>query len=79
LNKKLKLIWDFRGPVSQKTAEHHCIHLNEYAQIEKLHFYNIDFAIISEMHTIAFIIVDENDMKTYRDALKPHRGELVLT
>jgi hypothetical protein len=24
----------------------------------------------------AFIIVDEKDMKTYRDALKPHRGEV---
>jgi len=28
------------------------------------------------MHTIAFIVVDEADMKTYRDALKPHRGQL---
>jgi hypothetical protein len=28
------------------------------------------------MHTIAYIIVDEVDMKTYRDALKPHRGQL---
>jgi hypothetical protein len=24
----------------------------------------------------AFIIVDETDMKTFRDALKPHRGEV---
>lgn len=76
MNRKLKLIWDFRGPASQKTAEHHCIHLKEYAQIKKLHFYNIDFSIISEMHTVAFIIVDEIDMKTYRDALKPNRGQL---
>ena len=76
MNRKLKLIWDFRGPSSQKTAEHHCIHLKEFAQIEKLHFYNIDFTILSEMHTIAFITVDEIDMKIYRDALKPHRGQL---
>ena len=76
MNRKLKLIWDFRGPSSQKTAEHHCIHLKEFAQIEKLHFYNINFTILSEMHTIAFITVDEIDMKTYRDALKPHRGQL---
>ena len=76
MNRKLKLIWDFKGPSSQKTAEHHCIHLKEFAQIEKLHFYNIDFTILSEMHTIAFITVDEIDMKTYRDALKPHRGQL---
>lgn len=76
MNRKIKLIWDFKGPVSVKTAEHHCIHLKEFATIERLHFYEIDFSIISDMHTIAFIIVDEIDMKTYRDALKPHRGQL---
>ena len=76
MNRKLKLIWDFRGPSSQKTAEHHCIHLKEFAQIEKLHFYNVDFTILSEMHTIAYITIDEIDMKTFRDALKPHRGQL---
>ena len=76
MNRKLKLIWDFKGSVSQKTAEHHCIHLKEFAIIKKLHFYEINFTVLSEMHTIAFIIVDEADMKIYRDALKPHRGEV---
>ncbi|REE80555.1 hypothetical protein BX611_2201 [Lutibacter oceani] len=76
MNRKLKLIWDFRGPASQKTAEHHCIHLKEFSEIEKLHYHQIDFSILSEMHTIAFIIVDEINMKIYRDALKPHRGQL---
>ena len=76
LNRKLKLIWDFKGTASLKTAEHHCIHLKEFAEIEQLHFYEIDFLTISEMHTIAFITVDEVDMKIYRDALKPHRGQL---
>jgi hypothetical protein len=76
LNRKIKLIWDFRGPVSLKTAEHHCIHLKEFAEIEKLNYHNVDFNVISEMHTIAYIIVDEVDMKIYRDALKPHRGQV---
>jgi len=76
LDRKLKLIWDFRGSTSQKTAEHHCIHLKEFAVIEKLHYYKVDYSVISEIHTIAFIIVDEIDMKTFRDALKPHRGQL---
>ena len=76
MDRKIKLIWDFKGATSQKTAEHHCIHLKEFSQIEKLHFYDIDFSVISEMHTIAFITVDEIDMKTFRDALKPHRGQL---
>ena len=76
MNRKLKLIWDFRGSTAEKTAEHHCIHLKEFAIIEELNYYEINFTIISELHTIAFVIVDEVDMKTYRDALKPHRGQL---
>lgn len=76
MDRKLKLIWDFRGEASEKTADHHCIHLKEFAVIEKLHYYEINFSVISEMHTIAYIVVDEADMKTYRDALKPHRGQL---
>jgi len=78
MDRKLKLIWDFRGEASEKTAEHHCIHLKEFALMEKLYFYEIDFSVISEMHAIAFIVVDEIDMKTYRNALKPHRGEVAL-
>lgn len=76
MDRKLKLIWDFKGPTSKNTAKHHCIHLKEFAQIEKLHYYEIDFLELSEMHSYAFIIVDEKDMKIYRDALKPHRGTL---
>ena len=74
--KKIKLIWDFRGPTGLGTAKHHCIHLKEFAETEQLHFYEINTLEISEMHAIAFIIVKEEDMKTYRDALKPHRGQL---
>ena len=39
-------------------------------------FHKIDSIEISDMHSIAFITVDEIDMKIFRDALKPHRGEL---
>ena len=34
--RKLKLIWDFRGPYALKTAEHHEIHLKDYIVIQKL-------------------------------------------
>jgi hypothetical protein len=27
------------------------------------------------MHAIAYIVVEEKDMITFRDVLKPHRGE----
>lgn len=76
MNRKLKLIWDFRGLSAEKTAEHHCIHLKEFAEIEHLHYYNINSAKINDFHAIAFVVVDEIDMPTYRDALKPHRGQL---
>jgi hypothetical protein len=76
MSRKLKLIWDFRGLDALKTSEHQAIHLKEFALNEKLHFYESSFTQLSESHSIAFIIVDETDMKIYRDALIPHRGEV---
>ena len=76
MSRKIKLIWDFRGPESLKTAEHHCIHLKEFTALEKLNFHAVDSQELSEFYSIAYIIVDEVDMLTYRDALKPHRGEV---
>ncbi|WP_282124086.1 hypothetical protein [Algibacter mikhailovii] len=74
--RKLKLIWDFHGPNSSKTAEHHEIHLKEYIQLEKLDITITGIQKISDMHAIAFLVVDEHDMKPIRDALKPHRGQV---
>jgi len=74
--RQLKLIWDFRGPVSAKTAEHHEIHLKDYAKIEAITPVITGFEIFSEMHAIAYIVVNESIMKPVRDALKPHRGEV---
>lgn len=76
--KKLKLIWDFRGPTGLGTSKHHCIHLKEFAEAEQLKYHLINHEEINEMWSIAYIVIDEADMKTYRDALKPHRGELYL-
>ncbi len=73
---QIKLIWDFRGPHAIQTARHHAIHLKEYVDIEKLELDNTGYEVISEMHSIAFMIVNESDMATVRDALKPHRGQL---
>lgn len=38
MQKRIKLIWDFKGPTSEKIATHHCIHLKEYAVIENYIF-----------------------------------------
>ena len=74
--RKLKLIWDFHGPAASKTAEHHEIHLKDYIQIEKLDITITGFSNISDMHSIAFMVVLESEMNPIRDALKPHRGQV---
>ncbi|MCK5676857.1 MAG: hypothetical protein KAH72_00070 [Flavobacteriaceae bacterium] len=76
MNRKIKLIWDFRGSEALEIAKHHCIHLEEFAIKEKLYFNEISTNQISEMYCLAFITVDEKDMITFRDALQPHRGEV---
>lgn len=74
--RQIKLIWDFRGPFATKTAEHHEIHLKEFIQREKLAFDITGHQVISELHAIAFMVVEEEQMIMVRDALRPHRGEV---
>lgn len=76
MTRKIKLIWDFRGTASSKTAEHHEIHLKEYIEIEDLPIKLTGFTILNEIHAIAWLVVDDSYMIKVRDTLKPHRGEL---
>lgn len=76
MSRQIKLIWDFRGPVAAKIAEHHEIHLKEYIQMEKITLNITGFEIINDMHATAFMVVEEENMIAVRDALKPHRGEV---
>jgi hypothetical protein len=74
MTRKIKLIWDFRGPAGAKTAEHHEKHLKEYIELEQLNCHLTGFEIVNEMHSIAYMVVEETDMISIRDNLKPHRG-----
>ena len=76
MSRKIKLIWDFRGPASAKTAEHHEIHLKEYIVAENLSPNITGHKILNEMYATAFMIVTDETMVQVRDALKPHRGEI---
>jgi hypothetical protein len=77
MNRKIKLLWDFRGEDALEIAKHHTIHLKEFATLEKLNFHEIDIQEKNPMLVSAFIVVDEAEMKIFRDALKPQRGEIV--
>ncbi|CAM4041691.1 hypothetical protein [Gillisia limnaea] len=75
MERQIKLIWDFRGPDSNKTAEHHEIHLKDFIKTEALDMLNITgVERISDIHSLAFWVVPESDMKKFRDILKPHRA-----
>jgi hypothetical protein len=74
--RKLKLIWDFRGPDATKIAAHHEIHLKEYIKIKKLELNITGVEVMNDMHTVAFMVVVEHQMRPIRDALKPHRGQI---
>ncbi|MCA0932747.1 hypothetical protein LCM02_09820 [Lutimonas saemankumensis] len=76
MERKIKLIWDFRGPEAKEIAKHHVVHLEEFAIKENLDFFQADIQDINEMYCLAYITVPEKDMIVYRDALKPHRGEV---
>lgn len=74
--KYLKLIWDFKGPDAQLTANHHLIHLKEYVNLNEINCPESDVENLAINHTIAYIVVEETDMPQVRDRLKPHRGQL---
>ena len=74
--RKLKLIWDFYGADARKIAEHHEIHLKQYIQLEELDISITGIEDIHDLHSIAFLVVNEANMKPIRDALKPHRGQV---
>lgn len=74
--RNLKLIWDFKGPDALKIAQHHEIHLKEYIEQQQLPITITGTETISELYSIAFLVVSEDNMKPVRDALKPHRGQV---
>ena len=71
---KVKMIWDFRGPNALKIAEHHEKHLKEYLDLNNLIVELTGFEALTEVHAVAFMVVEETEVNALRAALKPHRG-----
>ncbi len=78
LDRKIKLIWDFRGPGAARTAEHYRKHLEEFIVIEELKFDITGHKHLSPTHSITFMVVAEFELPEVKDILKPHRGEVYL-
>ena len=72
----LKLIWDFKGPDAELTAQHHLTHLREYIKAHDVAVVASGVEHVNGIHQICFTAVKEQDMPQMRDDLKPHRGQL---
>ena len=64
-----------RGGDAKGMAEHHAIHLKEYAQRESIQIHDVATEEVNDVYTLAYMIINESDMITVRDALRPHRAE----
>ena len=76
MNRKIKFLWDFRGPDAREIARHHAVHLSDFIKKEKLSLDISGHEDLSELHSIAYMVVEESSMIQIRDALLPHRGEV---
>lgn len=77
MDRKIKLIWDFYGMDSLKTAEHHLRHLKEFMENKSMELLNSGTGSNADQHALAFITVAEKDVRVLRDALKPNRAFVV--
>ncbi|NER16332.1 hypothetical protein [Spongiivirga citrea] len=74
--KKVKMIWDFRGPAAMQTAKHHEIHLIKYLQQKTIEHHLLKIHELSEFKTEVWLVTDESFVNIIRQDLKPHRGQL---
>ncbi len=77
MNRDIKLIWDFKGDDAEQTAKHHVIHLKEFDARENTNATDFGVEEINSLHHIAFMTIKEAIVFTVRDALLPHRAEVV--
>ena len=75
MEKRIKVIWDFRGPAAEKTAIHYELHLKEYLKLHGLTDFGSGIDQKSPVHTIAFMVVESSALEQVKQDLKPHRGE----
>ena len=74
MSKKAQLIWNFNGQDGLKTAEHHLVHLKEFAQMEAVPILKYGVKKTSPLSCEAFIVVEMKWVEKLRTQLKPNKG-----
>ena len=77
MSKKAQLIWNFNGQDGLKTAEHHLVHLKEFAQMEAVPILKYGVKKTSPLSCEAFIVVEMKWVEKLRTQLKPNKGFVV--
>ena len=78
MSERVKLIWDFRGPNASEIAAHHVVHLQEFANAEKLDNPLYGTQQVSAMHHLAYMVINQDMVDDLRKRLKPNRGQRYL-
>jgi len=73
----VKLVWNFSGEGSLKTAEHHLIHLKQYCEKEEVEVVKFGTELVNKFSAISYIIVNQSLVMELRENLKPNQGFLV--
>ena len=74
MSKKAQLIWNFNGQDGLKTAEHHLLHLKEFAQMELVPIIKSGVNRVTSLPYEAYIIVEMEWVEKLRSKLKPNKG-----
>ena len=74
MSKKAQLVWNFNGQDGLKTAEHHLVHLMEFAQMEAVPILKSGINKTSPLSCEAYIIVEMEWVEKLRTQLKPNKG-----
>lgn len=74
MSKKAQLTWNFNGQDGLKTAEHHLVHLKEFAQMESVPIIKSGVNKITPLSWEAYIIVEMKWVEKLRSKLKPNKG-----
>lgn len=69
---KYKLVWEMHGPDAHGMAEHHAIHLEEFAKKFNIEYHHAGTEKINENFSAAVIVVNETDVETMQKSLRPH-------
>lgn len=74
MSKKAELIWNFNGEDALKTAEHHLLHLKEFAQMEAVPILKYGVNKTSSLSYEAFVVIEMKWVEKLRTKLRPNKG-----